>query len=151
MKGRTEDTGFRILLVEDNPCDVERAREALHGFIADDHLHVVSRGTSALDFLYRQGEFPDAPRPDLIILDLFLPGMSGKEVLGKVKRDPYLRSIPVIAMTVSKDERDVLDCYRLRANCFITKPIDLDVFIKVFQSIRTFWFDVAKLPSRLPG
>ena len=135
-----------ILLVEDNPGDVRLTREALRDGRIHTHLSIASDGEEALAFLRRQGKFGDAPRPDLILLDLNLPRRSGREVLSEIKRDDSLRRIPVVVLTTSAAEQDVLASYDLNANCFITKPVDLDQFIRVIRSIEDFWLTVVKLP-----
>jgi chemotaxis family two-component system response regulator Rcp1 len=137
---------IEILLVEDNPGDVRLAREALQDAKVRNTLHWVDNGQKAMDFLRKEGEYARAPRPDLILLDLNLPRKDGREVLAEIKEDPDLRRIPVVILTVSKNEEDVLKTYNLHANCFITKPIDLNQFIKVVKSIEEFWLTVVKLP-----
>jgi two-component system, chemotaxis family, response regulator Rcp1 len=136
-----------ILLVEDNPGDVRLTREALKEGKVANVLHVAADGVEALAFLRREGRFTDAVRPDLILLDLNLPRKDGREVLEEIKRDPDLRSIPVVVLTTSQAEEDILRAYRLRANCYVTKPVDLDQFIKVVHSIEDFWLTIVKLPS----
>ncbi len=138
---------IRILLVEDNPGDIRLTQEALKsGKILYD-LQVVKDGRQALDFLYRQGEYAGAFTPDLILLDLNLPIINGREVLAEVKSDPNLKQIPVIIMTTSSDERDVSDTYAHDANCYITKPFDFDQFINVIKLIDNFWLSIVKLPE----
>ena len=111
-------------------------------------FHIVSDGVQAMDFLHNKGEYAASPRPDLIILDLNLPGKDGREVLGEIKGDANLKTIPVIVMTTSQAEEDILKSYNLHANCYITKPIDLDQFIRVIKSIEEFWFTIVKLPPK---
>jgi CheY-like chemotaxis protein len=135
-----------ILLVEDNPGDVRLTREALRDGRVHTHLSVASDGEEALAFLRRQGRFGDAPRPDIILLDLNLPKRSGREVLSEIKRDDSLRRIPVVVLSTSAAEQDILASYDLNANCFITKPVDLDQFIRVIRSIEDFWLTVVRLP-----
>lgn len=138
---------IRILLVEDNPGDVRLTQEALKsGKILYD-LQVVKDGRQALDFLYRNAPYPDAFTPDLILLDLNIPVVSGREVLAEVKSDPHLKQIPVIILTTSSDERDVTDTYAHDANCYITKPFDFDQFINVIKLIDNFWLSIVKLPE----
>jgi CheY-like chemotaxis protein len=108
-------------------------------------VHVAKDGVEGIEFLHRQGQFADAPRPDIILLDLNLPRKDGREVLAEIKADPELRRIPVVILTTSTAEQDVLKTYNLHANCYITKPVDLDQFIAVVQSIETFWFSIVKL------
>jgi len=141
--------GFiEILLVEDNPADVNMLRERLLESRVANELHVVNDGEAALDFLYRRGEFAAAPRPDLVLLDIGLPKKSGLEVLAEVKADPDLRRIPVIILTTSKAEEDVLRGYDLHANSYITKPVHLSELFEVMKGIEDFWFGIVKLPPR---
>ena len=135
-----------ILLVEDNPGDVRLTREALRDGKIHTRLSVVSDGEEALDFLHRRGRFSNVPRPDLILLDLNLPRMSGQEVLAEIKQDQHLRRVPVVVLTSSEAEQDILASYDLNANCYITKPVDLTQFIRVVRSIEDFWLTVVKLP-----
>jgi chemotaxis family two-component system response regulator Rcp1 len=139
-----------ILLVEDNPGDADLAREALENSKLHNDLSVVGDGVEAMDFLRRKGKYAQAPRPDLILLDLNLPKKDGREVLAEIKGDPDLKRIPVVILTMSKDEEDVLTSYNLHANCFITKPIDLTQFMKVVKSIEDFWLTIVKLPANGP-
>ena len=136
-----------ILLVEDNPADVDLTRETLEFAKIRNRLHAVSDGVEALAFLRREPPHEDAVRPDLILLDLNLPRMDGREVLQALKGDASLRSIPVVVLTSSDAEKDVLKSYDLGANCYITKPVDLDQFADVVRSIEDFWFVVVKLPQ----
>jgi CheY-like chemotaxis protein len=138
---------IEILLVEDNPGDVRLTQEVLKDGRILNTLHVVGDGAEALAFLRREGEFADAPRPDLVLLDLNLPKMDGREVLAVVKSDPDLRRIPVVVLTTSSSEIDVMTSYDLHANCYITKPVDLDQFVKVVRSIEDFWLAIVRLPS----
>jgi two-component system response regulator len=137
---------IEILLVEDNPGDVELTREALHDSKVHMHLSVVNDGVEALAFLRRQTRYADAPRPDLILLDLNLPRKDGRGVLAEIKADPELRQIPVVILTSSQAEQDILRAYELHANCYVTKPVDLDQFITIVRSIEQFWFTIVKLP-----
>jgi chemotaxis family two-component system response regulator Rcp1 len=139
-----------ILLVEDNLGDADLAREALENSKLHNDLSVVGDGVEAMDFLRRKGKYAQAPRPDLILLDLNLPKKDGREVLAEIKGDPDLKRIPVVILTMSKDEEDVLTSYNLHANCFITKPIDLTQFMKVVKSIEDFWLTIVKLPANGP-
>jgi chemotaxis family two-component system response regulator Rcp1 len=136
-----------ILLVEDNPGDVRLTKEALSDAKVLNRLTVAVDGLEALAALRREGRFANAPRPDIILLDLNLPRKDGRAVLAEIKKDPDLRRIPVIVLTTSKAEEDVLRTYDLHANCYIPKPLDLEQFITVVKSIEDFWFTVAKLPS----
>jgi chemotaxis family two-component system response regulator Rcp1 len=135
-----------ILLVEDNPGDVRLAEEALNDAKMANNLNVVSDGVDALDYLRRQGKHSDVPRPDLILLDLNLPRKDGREVLEEVKADPDLRTIPVVVLTTSDAEADIVRSYELHANAYVRKPVDFDAFIEVVRTIEDFWFSVVKLP-----
>jgi len=138
---------IEILLVEDNPGDVRLTRETLKDTKILNNLSVAGDGVEALAFLRREGGHASAPRPDLILLDLNLPRMGGREVLDRIKSDPKLRSIPVVVLTTSKAEEDILKSYELHANCYISKPVELDGFVKVVKSIEDFWFTVVRLPK----
>jgi two-component system, chemotaxis family, response regulator Rcp1 len=139
--------GVEILLVEDNPGDVRLTREALLEGKLQNTLHVVDDGLKALAFLRQEGVYAESPRPDLILLDLNLPRMSGTELLAHLKTDKGLKNIPVVILTSSRAEQDVLRAYELRANCYVTKPVDLDQFITVVKSIENFWFNIVRLPE----
>ena len=141
---------IEILLVEDNPGDVELAREALENGKVCNTLNVVGDGEAAINFLRRKGIYADAARPDLILLDLNLPKKDGREVLAEIKADPDLLRIPVVILTTSRAEEDILKTYNLHANCYITKPIDFHQFIRVVQAIEDFWLTIVKLPPSLP-
>jgi CheY-like chemotaxis protein len=136
-----------VLLVEDNPGDVRLIQEALKDAKIHAHITVVYDGLEALGLLRREGKYSSAPIPDLILLDLNLPKMSGHEVLSKIKQDEVLHRIPVVIVTSSEADQDIAASYDLHANCFVTKPVDLDQFFKVVQAIRDFWFVVVKLPQ----
>jgi CheY-like chemotaxis protein len=138
---------IEILLIEDNPGDVDLAIEALQRGKVRNSLHHVGDGLAAMDFLRRKGKYANAPRPDLVLLDLNMPKKDGREVLAEVKADEDLKRIPVVILTTSKSEEDILKTYNLHANCFITKPIDLHQFIKVVQAIEEFWLTIVKLPA----
>ena len=138
---------IEILLVEDNPGDVRLTIEGLNEAKVHNNLHVARDGVEALGFLRRQGQFADAVRPDLILLDLNLPRMDGREVLAEVKSDPDLKAIPVVVLTTSSAEQDILHSYQLQANCYITKPVDLEQFITVVRSIQDFWLTIVTLPN----
>ena len=143
---------IEILLVEDNPGDVRLTIEALKEAKVINHLTVVKDGLEALAFLRRQGSYTAAPRPHLIVLDLNLPRKDGREVLADIKADDSLKRIPVVVLTTSQDEQDVLKSYNLHANCYITKPVDLDQFVRVVRSIEDFWLGIVVLPvSHQPG
>ena len=137
---------IEILLVEDNPADVRLTREVLREGKVSNNLSVVRDGVQAMAFLRREGEFHDAPRPGLVLLDLNLPKKDGREVLQEIKQDPDLRRVPVVVLTTSKSEEDILKSYNLYANCYVTKPVDLDQFIKVVKTIDDFWLAVVRLP-----
>ncbi|MCY2996198.1 MAG: response regulator [Planctomycetota bacterium] len=136
-----------ILLVEDNEGDARLAKEAMRDSKIRNKLHHVFDGEEALDFLRRKGPYAQSPRPDLILLDLNLPRKDGREVLAEIKSDADLKCIPVVVLTVSSAEEDVLKSYNLHANCYITKPIDLDQFLKVIRSIEDFWLTIVRLPD----
>jgi len=140
---------IEILLVEDNPADVRLTTEMLKEEKSYNNLHVVSDGVEAMAFLRKEGKYAKAPRPDLILLDLNLPKKDGREVLKEIKEDENLKIIPVVVLTVSKAEEDILRSYKLHANCYITKPVDLNQFIKVAKSIQDFWVALVKLPPKL--
>jgi chemotaxis family two-component system response regulator Rcp1 len=138
-----------ILLVEDNPGDVRLIREALHEGKLLNQLSTVPDGQQALAFLRKQGSHAQASRPDLILLDLNLPRKDGREVLAEIKADPDLRSIPVVILTSSHAEEDILKSYNAHANCYVTKPLDLEKFVTVVKSIENFWLSIVKLPSKM--
>ncbi|MBD2665342.1 two-component response regulator [Richelia sinica FACHB-800] len=135
-----------VLLVEDNPADVELTRIALEDSKISVHLNVVEDGVEAMAFLRKQGYYSDAPYPDIVLLDLNLPKKDGREVLAEIKNDQKLRRIPVVVLTTSQAEEDITKAYNLAANCYITKPVDFDQFVKIVQSIENFWFAIVKLP-----
>jgi two-component system, chemotaxis family, response regulator Rcp1 len=137
---------IEILLVEDNPGDARLAVESLKESKVNNNLHHVEDGVEAMQFLHREGEYAYSPRPDLVLLDLNLPRKDGREVLAEIKADPALKLIPVVVLTTSAAERDLLRTYDLNANAYIVKPLDLDQFIEVVQAIESFWFTVVKLP-----
>lgn len=137
---------IEILLVEDNPGDIDLAIEALENSNIHNPLHVVANGEEAMAFLRRKGKYVDAPRPNLVLLDLNLPKKDGREVLAEIKSDQDLKRIPVVILTSSRDEEDILKSYNLHANCYISKPMDLNQFIKVVKSIEDFWLTIVKLP-----
>jgi chemotaxis family two-component system response regulator Rcp1 len=136
-----------ILLVEDNPGDTRLTIEALKESKINNTLNTVEDGTEALKYLRREGEYKGANRPDLILLDLDLPNMSGRELLEIVKTDKTLRHIPIVILTISESDKDVLQSYDMQANAYVRKPIDLDQFVRVVQSIENFWFTVVKYPG----
>jgi len=138
---------IELLLVEDSEPDVRLTVEALHEAKVKNRLSVVEDGVEAMDFLHRRGGYEEAPRPDLIFLDLNLPRKDGRQVLSEIKSDPSLRRIPVVILTTSKDEEDVLQSYDQHANCYITKPVDFNRFLEVVKSIEDFWLTVVRLPE----
>jgi chemotaxis family two-component system response regulator Rcp1 len=142
----TNTEALEVLLVEDSPGDVRLTREALKDAKVHVNLHVASDGAEAMAFLKREGQHAKAPRPDLILLDLNLPKKDGREVLTEIKESPALKSIPVVILTTSASEEDILRSYLLHANCYITKPVDLEGFLKVVHSIDDFWLSIVKLP-----
>ena len=137
-----------VLLVEDSEDDVELTLEALKDSRVLMEVHVVADGVSAMAFLRREGEYADKPRPDLILLDLNLPLMDGREVLMEIRADPNLTDIPVVVLTTSEDEGDILKAYKLHANCYISKPVDFSRFTEIIQQIEGFWLQLVKLPHR---
>ena len=139
---------IEILLVEDSPSDAEFTVEALKEAKVRNHLSLVEDGVQAMEFLRRQGQYAKAPRPDLIMLDLNLPRKDGREVLAELKADDHLKMIPVVVLTTSRAEEDVLRAYQLHANCYITKPVDFQQFLSVVRAIESFWLFVVTLPPR---
>jgi len=137
---------IEILLVEDSPTDALMTQEAFNGSKLLNKIHVVDNGVDALDFLRKRGPYAEVSRPDLILLDLNLPKKNGREVLEEIKNDTDLRIIPVVVLTSSKAEEDILKSYKLHANCYITKPVEFSKLIEIVQSIREFWFSVVTLP-----
>jgi len=146
MANQKHGKPIEILLVEDNPGDARLALEAMKDSKINNVLHLVSDGVEAMEFLRKKGKYADAPRPDLVLLDLNLPKKDGREVLAEIKADESLKRIPVVILTISKAEEDILKSYNLHANCFITKPIDLDQFMHVVRAIEDFWLTIVKLP-----
>lgn len=138
---------INILLVEDSPADVLITREAFEEFKIINTLHVVEDGVKALAFLNQEAEYASAPRPDLILLDLNLPRKNGREVLAEIKANPKLKNIPVIILTTSHSEKDILQAYDQHANCYIVKPVGFENFVEAVKTIRQFWFSVVTLPS----
>ena len=139
-------SAVEILLVEDSLGDVRLTQEALSESKLKNNLSVVYDGVEALQFIRQQGSYKDAPRPDLILLDLNLPKKDGREVLAEIKEDENLKRIPVVVLTTSDDEKDILISYNLHANCYITKPVDLNRFVEIVKNIEGFWFQIVKLP-----
>lgn len=139
---------IRILMAEDNPDDVELTLEALEEVKLALNIHTVKDGVEAIQYLRNEPPFEDAGRPDLILLDLNMPRKDGREVLEEIKHDPHLKHIPVVVLTTSQDDSDIMSAYENHANCYVTKPVDLDQFIKVVKSIESFWLSVVKLPGK---
>lgn len=138
---------IEVLMFEDNPDDILLTEEALIETKIHVNLNVAQDGVEGLAFLRRQGNYADAPRPDLILLDLNLPKKDGREVLAEIKADPSLKLIPVVILTTSEADEDILNAYSLHANCYITKPVDLNQFIRVVKTIEDFWMTIVKLPK----
>ena len=142
----SEGQPIEILLVEDSPSDTELTLEALKDFKVRNHVSVVEDGVLAMQFLRREGLYAEAPRPDMIMLDLNLPRKDGREVLAEIKKDDSLKLIPIVVLTTSRADQDVLRAYQLNANCYITKPVDFNQFLEVVRSIEAFWLFVVTLP-----
>lgn len=142
---------INILMVEDSPSDALLTREALRGAKVANELTVIEDGEAALAYLRKEGKYGEASTPDLILLDLNLPRLDGREVLQAMRQDPELKRIPVVVLTTSDADKDVLDSYDLGANCYVTKPVDFRKFEEVVQSINSFWFAVVKLPPHAEG
>jgi two-component system response regulator len=137
-----------ILLIEDNPGDVRLTKEALRDAKVLNDIYVAKDGVEAMEFLHREGSFANVPIPDLILLDLNLPRKDGREVLAEIKKDPKLKHIPVVVLTTSKADEDIIKSYNLHANAYITKPVDLNRFVEIMHSIEEFWFTIVKLPPK---
>lgn len=148
MAGLNTARLIEILLVEDNPGDLRLTREALKDAKVANTLHVVEDGVLALDFLHRRPPFSEVPRPDLILLDLNLPRKNGREVLAEIKADERFRAIPVVILTTSQAEEDILRAYNLHANCYITKPVDFTQFTTIVRTIEDFWLTIVTLPPK---
>jgi chemotaxis family two-component system response regulator Rcp1 len=146
MDTQVQPRPVEILLVEDSPGDVRLTQEALKENKVANRLSVAGDGEEALQYLRREGRFADAPRPDLILLDLNLPRKDGRQTLAEIKLDPSLKRIPVVILTTSRAEEDIIRTYDLHANCYISKPVDLEQFIKVVHTIKDFWLSIVKLP-----
>lgn len=142
---------IHVLLVEDSPGDVRLTQEAFRNADKSIHLHVAVDGVEAMAFLRRQGAHADAPRPDLILLDLNLPKMDGREVLALIKEDESLKLIPTVILTTSDAEADIVKSYQLQANCYLNKPVQLDAFENLVRSINDFWLTKVKLPQQIPN
>ena len=146
-----EGMPIEVLLVEDSPGDVRLTQEAFRDANIAIHLHVASDGVEAMSFLRRQDEHANSPRPDLILLDLNLPRMDGREVLAHIKEDENLKTIPTVILTTSEAEADIVKSYELQANCYLSKPVQLDAFESLVKSINDFWLTKAKLPRQRPN
>lgn len=136
-----------LLLIEDNSGDILLTKEALEEIGFNENLNVVTDGEAALDFLYKRGRYELAPTPDLIILDLNIPRIDGRELLAKIKSDKNLKKIPVLVLSTSKSERDVKHCYELQANCYLVKPVDFEEFLEIVRYIQYFWLGIARIPT----
>ena len=143
-----DGTPIEVLLVEDSPGDVRLTKEVFREANMDIHLHVASDGLEAMAFLRHEGAYVDTPRPDLILLDLNLPKMDGREVLAQIKQDDKLKTIPTVILTTSESEADIVKSYQLQANCYLSKPVQLDAFESLVKSINDFWLTKAELPQR---
>jgi chemotaxis family two-component system response regulator Rcp1 len=149
MKVDLGENGYaEVLLVEDSPGDVRLTREAFGDVNAPIHLHVTVDGTEAMTFLRHEGVHANAPRPDLVLLDLNLPKMDGQQVLALIKTDSGLKTIPIVILTTSTAEADIVNCYQLKANCYLTKPVELEAFEELVRSISDFWLTRVKLPQQ---
>ena len=148
MPKKSETRPVDILLVEDNPGDVRLTKEALKDAKVLNEIYVARDGVEAMQFVHRQGSFANAPMPDLILLDLNLPRKDGREVLAEIKKDPKLQHIPVVVLTTSKADEDIIKTYNLHANAYITKPVDLNRFVEIMHALEQFWFTIVKLPPK---
>lgn len=148
MQARSNGSLIEILMVEDNPADVRLTIEAFKDAKVLNHMSVVEDGEAAMTYLRREGSYANVRRPDLILLDLNLPKKDGREVLADIKADPDLKRIPVVVLTTSEDQKDILKAYDLHVNAYITKPVDLDQFIKIVEAVENFWLSVVKLPPK---
>lgn len=142
-----KDRPVELLLIEDNSGDILLTKEAFEEIQFAENMSVVTDGEAAIDFLYKRGRFSDAPTPDLIILDLNIPRVNGRELLAKIKSDNLLKKIPVIVLSTSKSDRDIKTCYDLQANCYLIKPVDFEEFLEIVTYIRDFWLGMVKIPS----
>ena len=140
---------IEILLVDDNPGDIRLTQEALKESKVLNNIHIVEDGMEALEFLRKEGRFKNVITPDIVLLDLNLPKRNGREVLADIKADDCLKKIPVVILTMSRAEEDILKSYALHANCYITKPVDMDQFVKIVRSIENFWFSIVRLPPNI--
>ncbi|OGD53025.1 response regulator [Candidatus Bathyarchaeota archaeon RBG_13_38_9] len=147
MSSQKMDKTIEILLVEDSAGDIRLTREAFKDGKVRNKLHVVRDGVEAMVFLHKEGKYSDVPRPDIILLDLNLPKKNGREVLTEIKKDPNLKRIPVVILTMSNSDKDILETYNNYVNCYITKPVDFTKFITIVQTIEDFWLSIVKLPN----
>ena len=145
---KIETRPIDILLVEDNPGDVRLTREALKDAKVLNEIYVARDGVEAMQFVHNEGSFANAPMPDIILLDLNLPKKDGREVLAEIKKDPKLRHIPIVILTTSKADEDIIRTYDLHANAYITKPVDLNRFVEIMHALEQFWFTIVKLPPK---
>jgi chemotaxis family two-component system response regulator Rcp1 len=145
---KVDASAVDILLVEDNPGDVRLTKEALKDAKVLNEIYVAKDGVEAMEFLYKKGQFAEVPIPDMILLDLNLPRKDGREVLAEIKKDPKLKHIPVIVLTTSKADEDIIKTYNLHANAYITKPVDLNRFVEIIHALEEFWFTIVKLPPK---
>jgi DNA-binding response OmpR family regulator len=143
----SQNRPVEILLIEDNEADVRLTREGIKEAKINNNLNVVRDGEEAMDYLHKRGEYQDVPRPDLVLLDLNLPKKDGREVLEEIKNSDLLKSLPVVVLTTSEAEKDIVKSYELHANCYVTKPLGLDQFVEVIRAIEDFWFSIVKLPE----
>lgn len=148
MNNNLTSIPLEILLVEDSPSDAKLTAKTFSKAKIMNNLHIVEDGVEALNFLRQEREYVDCPCPDLILLDLNLPKKDGREVLAEIKKDPNFSRIPVVVLTTSEDEKDILESYNLQANCYITKPVNLNEFLQVVHLIENFWLTIVKLPTR---
>jgi len=148
---RGDDMSIQVLLVEDSPGDVRLTKEVFRDTNMDIRLHVASDGLEAMAFLRQKGDHANAPRPDLILLDLNLPKMDGRQVLAQIKEDANLKTIPTVILTTSESEADIVKSYQLQANCYLSKPVQLDAFENIVKSINDFWLTRVKLPPQVPS
>lgn len=149
MSFNSKSRPIEILLVEDNPGDIRLTQEVLKEGKIQNNLRIVENGVEAISFLHKDGKYSSALTPDLILLDLNLPKKDGREVLQEIKNDDELKKIPIVVLTTSQAEEDILKVYNLNANCYISKPVELDEFINVVKSVEDFWLSIVKLPSRV--
>ena len=145
---RIEAMRVDILLVEDNPGDVRLTKEALKDAKVLNDIYVARDGVEAMEFMHREGSFANVPIPDLILLDLNLPRKDGREVLAEIKKDPKLKHIPIVVLTTSKADEDIIKTYNLHANAYITKPVDINRFVEIMHALEEFWFTIVKLPPK---